>query len=191
MTPPIQLTVEVDLDAYLARYGPTINEDGDRQTEPVTIEDVVIDQAARALLTDATQFALKDEWGTLRRRINEVTVDAIREAVAPLIAEALTRAVQPTNQFGEQTGSPVTLTERIVAAAEEQLRRPDRTRSSFDRSPKTTLEELVAEATSSAVRKELAGALEAGKAEVKAALQQQGAALLAETITRTAQGAMK
>jgi hypothetical protein len=83
-----------------------------------TIADVVADKLVKRITSDG------DTWTPLRDKITGIRDGEIRAAVAPLIAEALTKSLTLTNTWGEPTGKTTTLAEVIAAEARKQLTQP-------------------------------------------------------------------
>ncbi|MGW2513678.1 hypothetical protein ACWC0A_30645 [Streptomyces scopuliridis] len=59
------------------------------------------------------------EYTLLRERVTEIRNHEIREAVKPLIREALERPIQRTNSWGEAAGGSTTMSEIIMAEAKK------------------------------------------------------------------------
>jgi len=105
----INVTVDpVDLSTIISDYR---DEDGHKRT----LADAVAWELASQVIHD------RDVWPAFRDAVTKIRDDEIRKAVAPLIAEALTKSLQQTNTYGEPTGKTITLSEIIVAEARKQL----------------------------------------------------------------------
>ena len=144
----------------------------------VTLQELVIVEVARQVIAqvgrEATDRIRADVYDTRGRMITE--------AVQPLIAEAVTKAVQATDPYGQPKGEPTTLREIIVQAATSQLTQPTSERYGSPR--ETVVQRIIREEVEGVVKRELKQAVDAAKAEVAAAVQTQAAAVITETITR-------
>lgn len=90
-----------------------VDEDGD---EYVAGQATVADKVA-LLIKDAV--VKSPEYTSLRERVTEIRNHEIREAVKPLIREALERPIRKTNYYGEATGQQTTLAEIIMEEAKK------------------------------------------------------------------------
>lgn len=163
---PDRLTLEIDLSELWAEG---------------TAGEAIVGRAADLLLRRSGE-----PRDSLARRVQQITDAEIRAQVAPAIGEAIEKALQPTNSFGEPKGEPLTLRQVIVNQAVEQLKAPDRSHQrGFDaRHNGTVLEKIIAEAVASTLTRELQGAIEEAKREVVATIRAKGAEVIAETMRR-------
>ena len=175
---PIQITVELDLDKYLSTHH-GYDRDGEPITEPATIESLLLEQAARII----AQRVDRDEARELTRRAQAVLDEVLRERIAGLAIEALAQAVRPTDEFGTPKGQPQTLAELIQKKVVAQLKTTSRDGYSRNR---TVMDEVLEEEVRRTVRKELDAELKAAKEQVAAAVREQGAQLISETIQKLA-----
>ncbi|MEV7814284.1 hypothetical protein AB0P05_26700 [Streptomyces flaveolus] len=103
---------QVTLDTAVAevvRY----DEDGDAYTDG---QMTVADKVAK-LIKDAV--VKSPEYTSLKERVTQIRNQEIREAVQPLIREALERPIRKTNYYGEATGQTTTLSEIIMDEAKK------------------------------------------------------------------------
>lgn len=147
-----------------------------------SLRDLIVKRASAQLLEHVQKEG--NAWPTLRGRVEKMRDDEIRAALLPVIGQAVAEAVQPTNTFGEPRGEPVTLRGLIVKEAREQLKQSgrDRRHPSSDRRGATLLEHVIAHEVEGALGKELRAELEAAKADVKVAVREKGAEVIAEAI---------
>lgn len=103
---------EITLDTIVGEVV-RVDEDGD---EYVDGHSTVADKVA-LLIRDAV--VKSPEYTSLRERVTEIRNQEIREAVKPLIREALERPIRKTNFYGEATGKETTLSEIIMDAAKK------------------------------------------------------------------------
>lgn len=184
MTQPTKLELTLDFDKHLAQFI-QYDEDGDPIHEPTTVEDLVIERAARVIAAQAAERDARN--GTTALRVREVRDEVIREKVAPLVDAVLAKALQPTNAYGEPTGQPMTLTEHIVAEATKQLTATvqDRNRSSFGHPKTTALDEAISAEVKRVIAKELADALAEARKQVLKVVTDQGAAIIRQAVERS------
>lgn len=181
-THPIHVDLTIDLDRYLAgvtRY----DRDGEPYASgPTTLEAVVLDAVVAQIIHVFVDN--RDLSQPLRERVAKVRDEVIREAVQPLVVEALESALQPTSRYGEPAGDPTTLRSVIVAEAQSYLTKAQHAR--YGDEAVTPVKQMIREEVAKAVKADLKEALEQARAEVSAAVQAEAAVLLAETIKRAA-----
>lgn len=90
-----------------------VDEDGDEYLDG---HSTVADKVA-ILIRDAV--VKSPEYTSLKERVTEIRNQEIREAVKPLVREALERPIRKTNYYGEATGQQTTLAEIIVDEAKK------------------------------------------------------------------------
>lgn len=159
MAQPLTLSLELDLDRFLAPVNVRYDSDGEPfGGEPQTVEDIVLGLAAAQVVAGLD----REVRSRLAERVRAVRDEVIREQVAPIVAEALSGPVQRTNAYGEPVGEATTLREIITKDAQAALRLTPRdlrgSRSLHDLTPATKV--MVAEVD------------RAVTAEVKAIVQQ-------------------
>lgn len=178
MTEPIKVALEIDLDKYLVQssgYDPDVGV----AVEPTTIEGLVIDRAAQ-MMCDRAIGGGREGIADLRRRVQGVTETEIREAVRPLVEEALLSGIRKTNSYGDPIGEPMTLRAEIVRIATDYMNKPS---DSYSRGKGTVVQQFVKTEVDKAVKAELKTALDEAKEEVVAAVRGQAATLITKTIT--------
>lgn len=175
----MKIEIDLDLDRYLARFE-GYGRDGDEVSHPTTIEDVVIGEVSRQLLS---RIFGDPFTGAVSKRVSEIRDSEIRERVIPLVEEAIAGPVTPTNTFGEARAGAesTTLREEIVRIANEYLTKPGGD-SFSSRGRQTVLQAFIEGEVKRVVDKELREALDAAKAEVAAAVREKGAEVLTKTI---------
>jgi glutaredoxin 2 len=90
-----------------------VDEDGDEYLDgQMTVADKVAKLIKDAVVTSP-------EYTGLKQRVTEIRNQEIREAVKPLVREALERPIRKTNYYGEPTGQETTLSEIIMAEAKK------------------------------------------------------------------------
>lgn len=109
----IQVNIpEITLDTVVAEIV-RVDEDGDEYPEGTS---TVADKVAKII---ANEVMRKPEYAALRERVTNTRQDMIREALAPILAEALQKPLYKTNTYGERTGQTTTLTEVIMEEARQ------------------------------------------------------------------------
>lgn len=103
---------EITLDTVV---GETVrfDEDGDPYTDGQV---TVADKVAALIVKEAIK---SPSWEPLRERVTSIRNEMIREAVKPLIREALERPIRRTNAYGERVGAETTLSEIIMDEAKK------------------------------------------------------------------------
>lgn len=150
----MEITVNVD-EATLADV---IHEARDDYGHDVTLGSEVARRLANHVIHD------RETWPPFRDRVLQIRDEEIREQVRPLIAEALAKSLQQTNNFGEPTGQTTTLSEVIVAEAKRVM--TQKAGDSYNRSNRTILQDMVAKEVQAALAKEIADAVKQARAEV-------------------------
>lgn len=124
----IDVTVsDVTLDSLIRGY--------DDHEGGWTVGKEVAHQALERLTHD------REGWDAVRQRVHRIQDEEIREAIRPLITEALTRPFRQTNSFGEPVGQETTLSSVIV----EEARKAFKVRADNYGSNQTVLQKLVAD----------------------------------------------
>lgn len=176
----MKIELELDLDKHLAQhYG--YDEEGEPVQQPTTLEDIVIGMVAQqvraTLITDDTKRHLND-------RVRGIRDEEVRAAIRPLIEEALTRSIQPTDIYGNPKGEATTLAEVITKEAKTALTVPKE--HGYGKPKRTLIQEIIADAVNTQFRRELDEAITEGKKAVAKALRDEGAAVIQKTIERMA-----
>lgn len=172
--------VEIDPQLQLPERYLGTGEDGP-QYGPMSLYDAIIETAAEKLVKRVTtEDGLKEGYLSLVERVRRIRDEMIREAIAPVIAEALAAPLAKTNEYGETTGPETTLRELIVKKSRDQLQQ------SKDRygKPLTILSQIMYDEIGSALDKELREAITEAKAEVLVTLREQGARVIADTMKK-------
>lgn len=180
MTDPLKIELELDINGHLARHL-GYNEEGEPIQQPTTLEDVVLGMAAERLVRSVTADEAKRY---MRERISAIRDEEIRAAIRPLIEEALTRSIQPTDHYGNPKGEPTTLAEVITKEAKTAVTVPKE--HGYGKPKRTLIQEIIADAVDLQFHRELGEAIAEGKKAVLAAVRDEGAAVIQKTIERMA-----
>lgn len=163
--------IEIDLAQFLGVPDDEFN-----------FRDVVVAEAARRALDGETRTAV-------RERVTRIADDEIRSVLKPMIEEALTRAIQPTNSYGELKGAETTLREVIVERTRKWMTEvdPDAARrlNSTGARP-TRIEAMIEKEVAVAVRTDLKDAMEEARKQVADGVREKAAEVISETIARMA-----
>jgi hypothetical protein len=163
-----KIVIEFDLGSLVAG----------REESGETFGDVIVNRAASVLLDRE-----RESVGKFRALVAVIAESEVRDAIRPMIDQALAEPIQKTNTYGGPIGEAMPLREHIVEIARAALD----TQVGRDYDKKTSLlRAILAEEVERVLRRELGEALAAAKAEVTAAVREQGAAVITETITRLA-----
>jgi len=118
-------------------------------------------------------------------RVKRIRDEEIVSYVRPLIEEALQVSVQQTDAFGTPRGEPTTLRDLILKKVKDELRLTADSRGSY-RDTKSLLEQVVDGAVRRELGRELRDAVAEGRKQVLAAVKDEAAAVIGETIARHA-----
>lgn len=179
MATPVTLELTLDLDRYLIRSH-YLDDNGEEHGEPSTLETLVLDEAARQVVASLP----REIRAGLTQRVTEIRNDLIRDLARPIIMEALSTPLQRTNTYGEKIAGETTIREIIVTETQAWLTGRQRSGST---TTVTNVQALIREEVAAALKKELTAEIDAAKAEVRAAVKDQAAALLAGTIVAMAE----
>lgn len=178
MTDPIEVKVTLDLDRYLIDKNVRYDEDGEPvHGEARTLEDLVLDLAARQVVSTLD----RDYRMELAGRVRQIRDEVIREAITPTIEAALSGPIQRTNAYGEPIGDSTTLREIIAADAAKALTLTPRTqrngRMSYAMTPAT---KVLTEEVDKAVAKEVKAIVQQVKDETAQAIREAAADAIAK-----------
>ena len=147
-----------------------------------SLSDVLLHELSIAMVKELAKD--RDGYRTLLDRINQTRDAIIREMVTPVVADALTAPIQRTNSYGEPVkGEPSTLREIIIAEAMKVITGPA---DNYGNRNETRLQVAIRKEVESTWEREIKGAIDAAKAEVRKAVQEKAAGILAKTIQEMA-----
>lgn len=175
--------------------------DVDRQTGPDgrTLFDEIVDRAAAQLMDRIVagehRTGYHDEgesyWtSAVRERVEKVRTQIIRERLEPLVTDQLERPLKPAQlaRYGKDPEAPgrTTLADLVRAEIQDWLTKSEPTDRYNAKAGGTKIQQIIRAEIGLQPTKVFTAELEAGKAEVRKALREQGAVLLAQTIERAA-----
>ena len=165
---PVTVTFELK-DIYRSAYG-----DGDYTRLPAMLLDSLAAAMVRRIAEDRSGYT------SLLTAINKVRDEVIREMVTPIVAEAFASPILRTNSYGEPIrGETTTLREIIIAESIKVITGPA---DSYGSRGETRLQAVIRKEIESTWEREIKGAIDAAKAEVRKAVQDKAAGILAQTI---------
>lgn len=169
-----QMLTAIDPGGRWIGYDPDTDDD---RYEPsslaLQIADLTADRLTKAMRQEV-QSMIEDKVGA-----------TVQAEVIQLVREAITAGeVQETNEFGRPTGPAKPLTEVVVGIAQGMFKAPDR----YSNSRQTPMQKMIEEEVGKAFKAELATAVKDAKAAALQAVQQNAAAVIRETIERSARG---
>ena len=176
------LSVSLDLDAIVGHE--QYDGDGEPVGGPVTLLDRIAELAAIQLVHRLAKDRDKDTYGGLVKRAQDIRDDEIREQVKVLIEEALSAPIFKTNGYGERSSEPTTLREIIAETVRKELTVPQD--QGYNRPKQTTVTAFIQKEVNRAVTAEFKKAMQEAQDEVRAAVKERGAEVIAETVTRLA-----
>lgn len=167
----MNITVKVDdvtLDTAVGQVFGYDNDSGEPFTMgDRTLADIVAGQIVDRLAQD------RDRWYEMSRTVTEIKREVIREAVLPMVEEAITEPIQKTSIYGDPIGDPVSLHEVIVDEARKVITQPA---DQYNRSGHTVLQKIVAEQVHAAFASVVAEEVKKARAAVADQIGQQVAA---------------
>lgn len=167
---------QVTLDTVvgeIVRY----DEDGDAE---VVGSATVADKVAAIIAREAIK---SPSWEPLRERVTNLRNEMIREAVKPLIREALERPIRRTNSYGERVGAETTLSEIIMDEAKRVF---TEVKDSY-----TSRKPFIAEVVSAEVKKAFQADIQEQVKKARQAVAQELGATLSEAVIKTALEGLK
>lgn len=167
----LEVVIRVE-DLWAGFRGPALNEDGDRA--PLDVGALVIEHAAQLLLARQTDDGA---WG-LRRRVEQITDDLIRDRLRSVIHQALS---SPAATY-QLAGEPVTLEARILQIAKAELGRKDSRRHGEPQ--RTIVEQLVHEHIGEEVNKALRLAVAQATQQAQELIRERAAQFLAAEVAK-------
>lgn len=179
------ITVEfrIGLDTVIGQHYTQTGPD-DYSTEPMTFADAVVERAALMLVKQL--IVDREGYSSLRSRAEAVIDTIVREKVEPIVVALIDGETPITNQFGEPTGSTITMRERIEKAGTVLL-----TKSSdpYARGGgKSLIDKIADEAAERALTKDLSAAVAEAKATLLATLTQNAASVMTKAISDAISG---
>lgn len=175
MSNTFEVNLTIDLDRWLRGDPGNYDSDGiPGDFAPTTLEELVLDRVVEKLAADV----LAGPFGkSLNQRIQGVRDEVIREHVEPAITGAMTA---PDGD---------SMRDYIAARVNETLLTPTADPGAGYSAPRRTMvERYIEKEVNHAVRRDLAAALEEGKTQVKNALREMGAEILADVLAKQAEG---
>ena len=139
--------------------------------------------AAKMLLASEVEDARE----ALRRRVQAITQDEISRQCEPFVRAALETAHRKTDSWGTAIGPERPLHEFVVETVREELKLQDGRRTGTGSQP-PLLARIIKEEVERTLAHELREAVKEAKGEVLEAVRSQAASVLAETMTRIAEG---
>lgn len=149
---------EVTLDTVVASIISRDEETGEgyeagHETIGHLVAQVIVDRAMSS-----------ERWRDYATQVISIRAELIREAVSPMIAEAIARPIKTTNNYGEATGQETTLTEVIIEQARKTLNAP--ADGSGYGSQQSFIQKTVAAEVKAALGAEIADAVKAARQQV-------------------------
>jgi hypothetical protein len=161
----MNITVNVDevtLDTAVAQII-RWDEDGEQNVSGTrTVAEIVAEQITARLIKD-------DRWRSLRDKMFEVRTEVIREALAPIVEQALAESFQRTNSYGEPAGGTVTMRQVIADEAKKFMTQPADT---YNRDKGTVLQVMVRKEVEAALGTEIREAVKKAREQVSAEIGQ-------------------
>lgn len=184
-TPSNTQVVELDFTAFIAKLQQP-GEWGPMSAPPKSIEEYVAGEAVSGLeytARTAVERAVDKLVGDLQSTIEQT----VRELIEKRIDERFKRPFQPM-KFGEKVGDPVSMLDLI----DHQIEAACKVREWRDGRPpygeKTVVEKVIENHVNYRLTDDMRKAAESAKELVTKAMQQEGAKIIAENVSRLSQG---
>jgi hypothetical protein len=172
--------VEITATIHLTPGYSHVDDEGNGSS-PVTIQDAIVYEAARIALKRGDWDSTDAEGRRrLRDRITAIRDEEIRAYITPMIREAMNSTLQKTNEYGEPRGEPVSVTAVIMDEVRKALTINS---NSTYRNERSALTNVMREHIDVVITRELKAEVDAAKALVTKAIQDQGAKFLADAVT--------
>ena len=140
------------------------DEDGDPVTKGErTIASMVAEQITARLMHD-------DRWDSMRNKVLEIRAEVIREALLPVVEQALAEQFQRTNNYGEPTGGTISMRTVIAEEAKKFMTQPADT---YNREKGTVLQVFVRKAVAEALTTEVQEAVKQAREQFAGQIGQQ------------------
>jgi Arc/MetJ-type ribon-helix-helix transcriptional regulator len=144
----VNITINVDEVTLDTIVGEVLgfDEDGDPVTKDErTIADTVAEKITAALVKD-------DRWDSMRKKVLEIRSEVIREALKPVVEQALTETFQRTNNYGEPIGGVISMRQVITDELKQFMTQPADT---YNRDKGTVLQVFVRKAVAEVLTTEV------------------------------------
>ena len=161
----MNITVNVDEITLDTIVGEITEYDGDSDLIVKgnrTVADLVAEQIVATLVKD-------ERWKSLRNSVLDIRTEVIREALMPVVEEAMTGAFQRTNSYGEPAGAKVTMRQVIADEVAKMMNNPA---DSYNREKGTVLQVMVRKEVEAALGAEVRGAVKQAREQVAAEIGQ-------------------
>lgn len=176
----MQIKVSVDQVTLDTVVGQTLEHDDEgyrAEGDPVTVADKV----AKLIKKEAMK---SPDWQPLVKKVAEIRDEEIREAVKPLIAEALQKPIRKTNGWGEAYGEETTLAEIIADEARKVFTAKN---DPYNRDKRSFVQHVVEEEVKRAFRRDIADQV----AKARQALAEQIGKELSDQVSKAALDVLK
>lgn len=191
----IPIAFELDLGPYLARTtgSGSCHECGTPGLEQTSLEDLVLDAAARQLAGQVDREARKGVTDKAQQQVAELLKAGVAGVVEGKLTELLDGQFQPMDRWGEPTGEPRTMRSEIeaqvAALLTEKVIDPKDTRGGFagDKPKLTRIEWAIRAAVAGEVTKQVTAAVAEAKEQVLATVS----GVAAEEITKAVKAALR
>lgn len=180
-------TTSITLDLDFTRHLVRMSAGGDEpiMEGPITVEDLIIEAAARVMFEQAWRDATTCQ--AIARKVDDMIDATIAAKVVGVVDDLLTTPRQPTNNFGQPKGDPITLAEQIEESVQKALIRRTQIRRSgsvTDVQEMTVVERAVANEVERTVGREVKAAVGAERDAIVAKVAAGAAQVLTAGLTK-------
>ena len=164
----MNITVQIDEVTLATVVGQAYGHDEDSGPQDRTVGHLVAEMIVDRLVQD------REHWWELTKTVTDIKREVIREAVRPMIEQAIAEPIKKTTVYGDPISGPSTLREVIVDEAMKVINSKDPNDYRGDKG--TFLVRVVREEVSNALRAEIAAEVAKAKAAVADEIGRQVAA---------------
>lgn len=130
------------------------------------------------LMTTAAELLIRD----IRDDVRQAVAEQVKAQVGDVVRETLENGVRKTNTWGEPTGEVTTLRDMIAAEANAFLTKS--VSRGYNNGSETQVQAYIRESVDRQIKKELQAAVDSAKKQVTAAVKDQAAQVITETVAR-------
>ncbi len=180
MTEQPQVQFNLSLDTVIAVETQYDMEGDYAGSTQVTLGDRIAEMVSRQIAQGLKSEVRQGYYKAVADKVDAITDEIVAERVRPVIDREFT----PTDNFGNATGTPVTLAQMIADRADKWLTAPHKSGGYGDR--KTNLQHAIDEAVGLAFKSEVQKAVKQAQDAAVAQVSKQAAEVFGEIIRKAA-----
>ena len=169
---PVQVVIGLDTAIGDPELDP---ETGESIGPGATIRDLIVAQTVTRLVERVVEDVRKDVSEQIVAVVQTEIVDQVRTMVVEVLAEPF----QTTDRWGDKTGKPVTIRQRIAEEVTAQLKPK---RDGYSNSNNTVITDVIKEEVHSALNRELRVAVQEAREKVVGEVKNRAATIIADSV---------